>query len=239
MKNAKAKHPDDARNQAEWELVRQYQESNEAAFLKLLEQLGIYDSNGRVSCHPNNFVYRFFSQCWCTRNDAENFTQEVVSRLVTALKRFEYKAGVRTFIHRICLNTYLEQSRRKHVKEVKVLLLIQLFLPAKNQAREETAPIEIFDTLAANDPEKSALDELITEERKQILRNCVAGLPNENWRLVASLRLEGLKFKQIAQMLGKRIGAVNGWWARAFEALKKCVQAFEAGESHHVVSSRK
>jgi RNA polymerase sigma factor (sigma-70 family) len=238
-KFAKKSPRDKAKILAEWELVRRYQDSNEAALRELLEKLGIYDSSGQIRCDQENFVYRFFSKCSCTRNDAENFTQEIVVRLVTALKRFEYKAAVKTFIHRICLNTYLEQVRRKHIQYPKVIVLIQIFLHKISDPREKTLPVEILDTMVMDEPEQSALDRLITEERKEIMRKCIAKLPNENWRLVASLRLAGLTFKQIAKVLHRTLGAVNGWWARAFAFLQKCAQASEAGENNYAVPSGK
>jgi RNA polymerase sigma-70 factor (ECF subfamily) len=230
MDKANKRLDDEAKVLAELDLARQYREGNENALPALLGKLGIYDDSGQIRCNEGNFVYQFFRQRWLTRNEAEDFVEELVARLTGALKRFEYKATVRTFIYKICLNIYREQYKKRRREDAKKIYLLHLFSDKTSEAEEGAASAGIFEALWNAEPDPSILETIITEERKDIVRKCLARMNNMNWRLVASLRLEGLTFKQIAKQIGKTLGTVNGWWARAFASLKKCAKDLETGE---------
>lgn len=221
---------DKTRILAEWTLVRQYQEGDESAFRTLLVEQGIYDVSGWLKRDHDNYVYRYFTKLWLTRRDPESFAQEVVSRLATALKRFRFESTVKTFIYRICSYVYLEEARKIKGREFYV---ISIFAENSQGFGEDGAPREVLEKILSDD---ATLDKIIAEERQELIRTCLARLANNNMRLVASLRLEGLKFKQIAEKLDRKLGNVNAWWSRALARLRKCVFDLESEENGYALS---
>ena len=133
-----------------------------------------------------------------TRNkmDADDVTQEVFIRAYQSIKSFRGESKLRTWLYRITINQALQYKKRtrKHTGD--------------SLRETETIP----------DGKADAMHTLMQENQHQILTRSIARLP-EKQRLVVQLRLEhDLKFKEIAVVMKRTVGAVK---ANYFHAIKK------------------
>src|SRR5262249_25290105 len=74
-----------------------------------------------------------------------------------------------------------------------------------------------MDALHAHDQEPSRLDRLIDDQQQRIVRECLAEL-TDDYRTVLTLRMEGLKYADIAARLGVNENTVATWVRRGTRA---------------------
>jgi len=77
--------------------------------------------------------------------------------------------------------------------------------------------VDDMDALHAHDQEPSRLDRLIDDQQQRIVRECLAEL-TDDYRTVLTLRMEGLKYADIAARLGVNENTVATWVRRGTRA---------------------
>ena len=135
--------------------------------------------------------------------EAEDLFQEIMSNVWNSLERFRQEAKITTWLYRIAINTALIYRKKLRRGEA---LVVGGAVP---------------DIAAA--PEAASND----EERLRALRNSIAALPAPD-RLIVTLLLEGLSYKEIAEVTGITVNYVGVKISRIKEALEKLMQ----GASH-------
>ena len=133
--------------------------------------------------------------------DAEDLFQEIMTRVWDSLPRFRGESLPATWLYRIAVNSALLYRR-------------------KNRA---SAPLpELIDraTLPHVELEK--------QERLTALRQAIAGLPEQD-RLIAALLLEGLSYKEIADITGLTVNYVGVKITRIRHALEKSMKESNYG----------
>ena len=123
--------------------------------------------------------------------DAEDLVQETFLNAFRYMDAFRFETKFKNWLYRVATSVCLKKRRRSKFAPEKELSLEE-FLPAEGEASPDAVP-----EWAAQ-----PLDQLLTSELSQVIRDAIVELP-ENHRLVVVLRdLEGFSTEETAQMLG-------------------------------------
>jgi RNA polymerase sigma-70 factor (ECF subfamily) len=137
-------------------------------------------------------------------SEAEDLTQEVFLKVSRAIKNFKGGSQVSTWIYKIATNTALDEMRKPSFKRPAAALTAEKSGSAlRPEAEEEQAssPPELESSMA----ELS----LIQKEMYDCLRSYIDKLP-PNYRAVIILSvLEGMKNREIAEILGTSVETVK------------------------------
>jgi len=143
-------------------------------------------------------VYRYLLTLGVHPPKAQEAVQEVFLRLYTSLKKGEKIESLRGWIFRVAHNYGLKVRARQSTEE--------RFDPA-------------FETSLAS-PAATAERDLLDREKMSRLNSAVEGL-SEQQKRVLFLRMEGLRYPEIAAALGISASAVGEFLRRALLRLKK------------------
>ncbi len=105
------------------------------------------------------FIYNLALKMTKSIEDAEDLTQEVLIKAITALSKFEGKSQFRTWLYRITVNHFLNTKKRK--TELKITGFEDYF-----------DSIDVMPVYELNNQEKTDLNESIEELRI----SCTAGM---------------------------------------------------------------
>jgi RNA polymerase sigma-70 factor (ECF subfamily) len=139
-----------------------------------------------------------------SEQEAEDLFQEVMTNVWNSLDGFRREAKITTWLFRITVNTALMYRRKLR----------------RGQALVTSGVVP--DTAAAPAP---APEE---EERLRALRSSIAALPAPD-RLIVTLLLEGLSYKEIADVTGITVNYVGVKISRIKEALEKLMKGVSHG----------
>lgn len=145
--------------------------------------------------------------------DARDCVQDAFIRAITKLDSFEGRSSIRTWLHRIVVNTALGHLRkRKRRGEASIDDLMPDF--DANGCRIE--PSWRFE-----EPVEKSLEK---RETKKLVRESIERLP-ESYRIVLVLRdIEGYDTAEVAEMLETNVGVIKTRLHRARAALKKLLE---------------
>lgn len=141
--------------------------------------------------------------------EAEDAAQEVFVQVHRGLPRFEGRAALGTWIHRIAVNVALKRLRRRKRKPTPALL-------------ED-------DAAASRRPGPQARAE--AEELRVAFREALAALPDEQRAVVVLRGVEGLSFDEVARALEIPVPTAQSRMSRARERLRGLLSRFLEGPS--------
>jgi RNA polymerase sigma-70 factor (ECF subfamily) len=132
------------------------------------------------------------------RGDAEDLAQEVFVRAWKSLGTFRGDSAFRTWLHRVAINVVrTSQSRTGR--------WLQMFTDASGEVPDVPSPDEAVDAALA---------------RRQVIERALAALPDD-LRVAVTLRdMQGLDYREIAELLNVPIGTVESRIFRARQRLK-------------------
>lgn len=133
-------------------------------------------------------------------NDAEDLAQEVFLRAYRGIARFDPATNIRPWLLGIGRNVL-----REHVRRIR--------------KRKEVAWTELCLEL-----EDSVEAEGLYEDILHLLPVCVVRLGDSARQAITWHYMGGQKLKEIAERLGKTLGAVKVLMVRARHALRRCIQ---------------
>jgi RNA polymerase sigma-70 factor (ECF subfamily) len=156
----------------------------------------------RFSHDVVNTCYSFVN----SRDDAEDIAQEVFIEIYKSIRQFRKESDLNTWIYRISINKSLDflraQKRKKRIADLKSLFIMK------------------------NRSSKSSHQQLEEKERKKILQEQIALLP-ENQRITMVLsQYERKSNKQIAEILKTSESAVESLLHRARTNLRKNLEKY-------------
>jgi len=129
--------------------------------------------------------------------ETEDQTEEVFIKVYQSIKRFRGEAAFSTWIYRIAVNTCLDALGKQQRRPQRVAADIA-------EAEEAKYPIRIAER-AEPTPEQAAL----RRELIECIRDTMMALRDKE-RLILTLRdVQGMEYRQIADVLTVRIGAVK------------------------------
>jgi RNA polymerase sigma-70 factor (ECF subfamily) len=140
-------------------------------------------------------ILRYLITLGLKTQDAEEVVQEAFLALFQQLQLGKSRENLRGWLFRVAHNQGLKQLQRNHRIEYGV------------------------DELRA-DPGPNAEEQLVQGEREQRLRAVFRALPQQD-RWCLSLRAEGLRYREIADVLGMSLGAVSLSLARSVSRLSR------------------
>jgi RNA polymerase sigma-70 factor (ECF subfamily) len=146
--------------------------------------------------------------------EAVDLAQETFVRVYFALDRYHTQFAFSTYIYRIATNLAISEMRRR--KRRKMLSLTGLF-----QAEDDS-------TVEFQPPDKKALqdDEMVDEERSQVIARAIAALP-EKYRVPVILRdIEGKSYDEVAEILQLGLGTTKSRISRGRGLLKEKLQHY-------------
>ena len=153
-----------------------------------------------------------------TRNpsDAEDLVQETFLKAYRAYHTFEAGTNLKAWLYRILTNTYINKYRKdsRRPSEVDLGSVEDLYL-YRRIGSEQSAE-------AARTTEDRVLDGLVESDIKAAVEDL-----SENFRLPVLLAdLEGLSYKQIAEILDIPIGTVMSRLHRGRKAMQKALWGY-------------
>ncbi|TWT45939.1 ECF RNA polymerase sigma-E factor [Phycisphaerae bacterium RAS1] len=152
-----------------------------------------------------------------SEDDAGEVVQEAFLSAFKAIGTFSGQSRISTWLHRITVNAALMRLRsRKSRPEQSIESLLPAFLTDGHQA-DPAVDWQRSDEAAAG------------REMRELVRNCIAKLP-ESYRIVLQLRdLDGLDTEETARLLGIEVNAVKTRLHRARQALRTLLDPYMRG----------
>jgi RNA polymerase sigma-70 factor (ECF subfamily) len=147
-----------------------------------------------------------------TRNpaDAEDLVQETYLRAYRGFSGFEEGTNLRAWMYRILTNTFINSYRKKQREPVTV-------------QEDDLDEWYLYDKLGDSGVEPSAEAEVIRSMPDEDVHKAHEALP-EGYRLaVLHADVEGISYKEIAEILGIPIGTVMSRLHRGRRALEKAL----------------
>lgn len=131
--------------------------------------------------------------------EAEDLTQEVFIKVSKALKTFRNESSLSTWLYRIATNAAID--RMKHPTFCREAVQEHLLTAGHNDIAEKEAGLSTQPLLVE--------EKLLHKETSECIRGIIDNLP-DNYRIVVILKeLEGLKNKEIAEILGVSLDVVK------------------------------
>ena len=141
-------------------------------------------------------------------DDAEDVAQEVFLELVNSMPGFRRSSALSTWIYRITVNRSLNAVKRNRQRQI--FTRIEKLFGIENRQKNVIISGSVLD----NDP-------MAEDETRELLKETVSGLP-ENQRTVFILsKYEELSYKEISEVTGLSISSVESLLHRAKMNLRK------------------
>lgn len=157
-----------------------------------------YEALSKLSTYYYPKIYRHMLYKVGNREDAEDLTSEVFVRMVKSLPK--QKGSFNAWLYRIANNLAIDHYRKKSRK--KEVSLVEEF--------GEHAPVQSDET------------EKILE--REDLDKAISALPDDQRQTILLKFMEGYSNKEIADIMGKTVGAVKALQFRALNNLKAALQ---------------
>jgi RNA polymerase sigma-70 factor (ECF subfamily) len=154
---------------------------------------------------------------------AEDVFQNTFLQVYTKLDQYETGRPVRPWLYTIATHQAIDALRRQNRHQAVSL----------DQEREELAGAEtpqLLGLLESRDP--GPVDQLHTEERRQLVRASVDRLPDFLRQVVVLAYYQGLKYKDIADILEIPVGTVKSRLHAALVRLHEAWATVSAFEKH-------
>lgn len=129
-------------------------------------------------------IYRYCYRQLRSREAAEDATQVVFERAISAIRRYEPRSSLRSWLFAIAHNEVIDQTRR----------------------RRPTADAAALELLVDPDPDPETL--AVSRDERDGLRRLIAQLSDGDQQLI-ELRISGLNDREIADVLGISHAAVR------------------------------
>lgn len=178
------------------ELVNRAQKGDSVAFEQLVMK---YDR------HVLNIAYGYRNN----QDDADDIYQEVFLRVYKGLKNFQARSKFSTWLYRITVNVCIEFKRKEKVREHESL---------DNEVGDDE---NTFSYAATIDSGLSTDKEVLDNEMNEIINSEVEKLPQQ-LRMAFTLKYyQGLKIKEISNMMNCTEGTIKGYLFTSSRKLRK------------------
>lgn len=153
----------------------------------------------------HNFAYQMLRQA----QRAQDVLQETFLTVIREAARYEGRGHFRTWLLRICRNRCLHQLEAE-------------------RARRQVSAEAGFELLEVPAPEPTAPERLVADERLQLVRGALAGLPERQREALVLYAFEHLEYREIAAVLDVPVNTIKTLIYRARAALAAALE--QAGE---------
>lgn len=146
------------------------------------------------------------------REEAEDVAQEVFVEVYRSVERFRGESRLSTWIYRIAVNKCLNQIRHRQRRK---WFLLPGQLPEKQRQEEIAAP--------AGDLPSAEIER---QQRLQRLWQAIDALPENQRKAFVLSRMEDLSYREVAEIMGTTLPAVESLLQRARINLQQKLWAF-------------
>ncbi|MBI4753333.1 sigma-70 family RNA polymerase sigma factor [Candidatus Desantisbacteria bacterium] len=148
----------------------------------------------------SGFVYNISLKITGNSHDAEEVTQDIFMKIYHKLKTFRFCSSFKTWVYRIAVNTAINYQR--------------------SSIKKESQRVD-FETIAltVSDDKATAEDNIIKQEDSAQLDSLLQALKPEHRVCLILREIEGLNYREIANILEIPVNTVRSRLKRAREAL--------------------
>ena len=164
-------------------------------------------------------VFNFILRSTNNRARSEDLTQEVFFRVIKSAPKYQTSARFTTWLYTIARNICIDQSRRKSTK-----LEVSIDKPigrGDGTGKERT----ILDSVVAPRAESGGV-EVVKKEFRDRLKHALEELPEEQREVFVLREVSGLKFREIADVVGVPENTVKSRMRYALETLRGHLEEF-------------
>jgi RNA polymerase sigma-70 factor, ECF subfamily len=158
------------------------------------------------------------------REDARDAAQDVFLKVYRGAAAFRPQGRVSTWLYRVAVNHCLNRMRRRKIAQ---------FLSFGALGGDEPDAPEFDPPSDAPDPRQA----LESRQRWQVTRKTIDALPTNQRAVLVLAKFEGLAYKEIAEVLGITMGAVESRLFRAMRRLEQ-VQAALFGRAQEAIDRK-
>jgi len=141
--------------------------------------------------------------------DAEDVVSETFLNAYLNIRKFKGRSAFSTWLYRICFNVAYHWRRKR-----------KLIFPESSGTLEDNDKIYQWVDNKSPTPE----EKFESEERKRILRRCIAQLPKKHKEIILLREISGLSYEEIANELKCSRGTVMSRLHRAREKLRQLLE---------------
>jgi RNA polymerase sigma-70 factor (ECF subfamily) len=165
-----------------------------------------------------NMAYRLVGN----RPDAEDLTQEAYYRAYRSFGDYEGDRPFENWIFRIVTRLFLDllRNRRRRIKAV------SYDTPLQREGGDENLYFEMADERP--NPEQHMMSGSMSENLQKTLNS----LTPEQRLLVTLADIEGMPYKDIAEMLGKPVGTIRSRLHRTHKLMRSRLEKYEKESQH-------
>jgi RNA polymerase sigma-70 factor (ECF subfamily) len=196
----------DHRNTEEAALVRRVQAQDEMAFREIVD---------RYQAKVYSIIYGILRN----RNDAEDISQQVFSKIYFSIKNFDFRSSLLTWIYKITVNECYDYLRKKRVRK----LVYESDFTAEDSLRMENSE-------PAMDL-KPAVDVQLAQ--RDLVMKLLSKISEEDRSLILLKEVEGHSVEELSQMTGMNENTIK---VKLFRARQKLVKAAQRLGKMPVVS---
>ena len=153
-----------------------------------------------------NFIYKYVGNATL----AEDLVQDTFIRVLKSIKRYTHQGSFSTWLYRIAVNLCKDHLKRKRLPMVS---LHDYYTTGSGEK------IYVQDRVA--DQKARTDDDLKAEEREELVRRLLAGLPEEQRIVILLKEYQELTFREISEVLDVPEGTVKSRLYHALKAMKE------------------
>ncbi len=156
-----------------------------------------------------NFVYKYVGDATL----AEDLVQDTFLKVLKSIRRYTYQGSLSTWLYRIAINLCKDHLKRKRLPMVSMHDYYTTGsgerVYVQDRIRDETARTD---------------ESLRAEEREELVRRLLAGLPEEERIVILLKEYQELTFREIAEVLDVPDGTVK---SRLYHGLRSMRESLE------------
>ncbi|HZZ81669.1 MAG TPA: sigma-70 family RNA polymerase sigma factor [Gemmataceae bacterium] len=192
-----------------------YADCSDEELLAFIRQ-GTREAFGALVRRYEGALYGYLRRYLGDSDLADDVFQNTFLQVYTKLHQFEAGRPVRPWLYAIATNQAIDALRRQNRHQA-----LQLY--AETEEMGEAEGPQLLGLLETR--ELGPIDHLQGEERKQLIRSSVDRLPDFLKQVVLLAYYQGLKYKDVADILGIPVGTVK---SRLHTALSRLQEAWSA-----------
>ena len=178
-------------------------------------QEGDQDAFGELVRAYDQSVLRLATNLLRSQEDAQDVYQEAFLRVYRNLKNFRFDCSFHTWLYRIVTNLCLDQMRKKKVRKEE-----------STQVEAADGPLDRMDTFQESRVEGDPQRRLLSGELRERIQSALSGLTARE-RMVFELRhYQGLKLRNIGEILGTSEEAAKNCLFRATQKMRVALGDF-------------
>lgn len=153
-----------------------------------------------------NFTYKYVGDAHL----AQDLVQETFVRVLRSIRGYEHRGAFSTWLYRIAINLCKDHLRKKRIPMVS----LHDYYTTSSGDR-----VYVKDGIADDAPRSD--EELAAARREELVRRLLAGLPDEHRIVILMKEYQGLKFREIAEVLDIPEGTVKARLYRGLRTLRE------------------